>query len=52
MADQAKKEPSFVLPLYVVNMLSDKQLMSKVAPDYDLGELIGRYGFGDRPKAA
>ena len=52
MADQAKKEPSFVLPFYVVNMLNDKQLMSKVAPDYDLGDLLDRYGLGDLPKAA
>jgi len=52
MADQAKKEPTFVLPLYVVNMLNDKHLMSKMAPDYDLGDLLDRYGLGSLPKAA
>ena len=52
MADQAKKEPTFVLPGYVVNMLGNQQLMSKIAPDYDLGDLIDRYGLGGLPKAA
>ena len=52
MADQAKNEPTFVLPVYVVNMLSNKQLMSKMAPDYDLGDLLDRYGSGGLPKAA
>ena len=52
MADQAKKEPSFVLPLYVVNMLNDRELMSKMATDYDLGDLLDRYGLMDPPKAA
>jgi hypothetical protein len=52
MADQAKKEPTFVLPLYVVNMLKNQSLMVKVAPDYDLGDLLDRYGLGDVPKAA
>ncbi len=52
MADQAKKEPSFVLPPYVVNLLKDNELMSKLAPNYDLGVLRDRYGLGDLPKAA
>ena len=52
MADQAKNEPTFVLPVYVVNMLSNIQFMSKMAPDYDLGDLLDRYGPGGLPKAA
>ena len=44
MADQAKKEPSFDLPLYVLNMLNNKELMSKMAPDYDPGDLLVRFG--------
>ncbi len=54
--DQVLREyptlPSSVLPLYVVNMLNNNELMSKMAPEYDLGDWIDRYGFGDLPKAA
>lgn len=43
-ADQAKKEPNFPLPRYVINFLKNKQVMQKVAPRYDLGNLLDRYG--------
>jgi len=52
LADQAKKEPSFVPPPYVLNVLNDKPLMSRMAPNYDLGDLLVRFGLGDLPKAA
>lgn len=42
-ADRAKKEPSFRLPLYVINFLKNKEVIKKVAPHYDPGELLTRY---------
>ena len=52
MADRAKKEPTLILPLYVVNLLMDNDFMSRMAPNYDLGDLLDRYGLGGLPKAA
>ena len=52
LADQAKKEPSFVPPPYVLNVLNDKPLMSKIAPNYDLGDLLVRFGLAKPPIAA
>ena len=51
MADQAKKEPSFDLPLYVLNMLNNKERMSKMALNYDPGDLLVRFGLRHPPIA-
>ena len=44
MADQAKKEPSFVPPAYVLNFLEDKDFMQRLAPNYDVEDLLVRFG--------
>ena len=52
MADQAKKEPSFVPPVYVLNFLEDKEVMQRVAPNYDVADLLVRFGRIKPPIAA
>ncbi len=52
LADQAKKEPSFVPPTYVLNFLEDKDVMRRVAPDYDAEDLLIRFGRIKPPIAA
>ena len=52
MADQAKNEPEFELPAYVLNLLENEQLMAIVAPHYDCGEILVRFGRRKVPKAA
>jgi hypothetical protein len=43
LADQAKKEPNFPLPRFVVHLLYDERLLEKCAPHYDVTELRKRY---------
>ncbi len=43
LADQAKKEPNFPLPRFVVQLLYDEPLLKKCAPHYDVTELRKRY---------
>ncbi len=43
LADQAKKEPNFLLPRFVVELLYDEPLLRKCAPHYDVMELRKRY---------
>ncbi len=43
VADQAKKEPSFTPPLYVVNFLKDKDFMQQMAPGYEVADLLKRF---------
>jgi len=43
LADKAKKEPSFPLPAFVVELIWDQELMKRVAPKYDARELRKRY---------
>ena len=52
LADQAKKEPSFVPPPYVLNFLEDKDFMQRFAPDYDVADLLVRFGRIKPPIAA
>jgi hypothetical protein len=51
-ADRAKIEPSFPLPEYVLTVLANKNLMARIAPDYDPGDLLKRRGVTPFPKAA
>ena len=51
MADRAKKEPTFALPPYVVNLLMDNEFMAKMAPNYDLGVLRDRFGLAELMEA-
>ena len=43
LADQAKKEPNFVPPAYVLNFLEDKDFMERLAPNYDVEDLLVRF---------
>ena len=52
LADQAKKEPSFVPPAYVLNFLEDKDFMQRLAPNYDVEDLLVRFGRLKPPIAA
>ena len=52
MADQAKKEPEFALPAYVLNFLENEYVMAIVAPAYECEELLARFGRTRVPKAA
>ncbi len=52
LADRAKIEPSFQIPEYVLTMLANKDLMDRVAPNYDPGDLLNRQGLSKYPKAA
>ncbi len=52
MADQAKNEPEFELPAYVLNLLENVQLMAIVAPGYEGEELLARFGRRKVPIAA
>ena len=44
IADQAKKEPNFVPPAYVLNFLQDTDVMQRFAPNYDVEDLLVRFG--------
>ena len=44
LADQAKNEPEFKLPPYVVKFLANEPLMKIVAPGYDIADLLVRFG--------
>ena len=52
LADQAKNEPEFELPAYVLNMLENEQVMAIVAPGYECEELLVRFGRKKAPIAA
>ncbi|MCX6603755.1 MAG: hypothetical protein NTV52_09185, partial [Acidobacteria bacterium] len=52
MADQAKNEPEFALPAYVLNFLENEYVMAIVAPNYECEELLARFGRTRVPKAA
>ncbi|MFO0365473.1 MAG: hypothetical protein ACK55F_12430 [Acidobacteriota bacterium] len=52
LADRAKKEPNFDLPGYVLNLLQDNDLMERLAPGHDVGDLLERFGRTPVPKAA
>ena len=52
LADQAKKEPSFQLPLYVRELLINKEVMQKVAPDYDVSVFLDASSEVSPPVAA
>jgi len=52
LADRAKKEPSFELPQYAINFLKNKGYMERLAPGYDVGDLLERFGRTPVPKAA
>ncbi len=52
LAERAKIEPTFVLPEYVLTMLTNKHLMQRIAPDYNPGDLLDRFGLKPFPKAA
>jgi len=52
LADQAKNEPEFELPPYVLNMLENEEVMAIVAPGYECEELLVRYGRKKAPIAA
>ena len=52
MADQAKNEPEFALPAYVLNFLENEYVMAIVAPNYECDELLARFGRPRVPKAA
>jgi hypothetical protein len=52
LAEKAKNEPNYPLPEYVLTVLTNKHLMDLVAPDYDPGDLLKRYGLTQYPKAA
>jgi hypothetical protein len=50
--DRAQKEPNFELPEYALQLLQDNDLMQRLAPGYDLGDLLERFGRTPVPKAA
>jgi hypothetical protein len=52
LADRAKNEPAFVPPAYVLNLLEDNEVMQKIAPDYEVDELLIRFGRRKPPIAA
>ena len=52
LADQAKNEPEFKLPAYVLNLLENEEVMEIVAPNYECEELLARFGRRKVPKAA
>ena len=52
LADQAKNEPEFKLPAYVLNFLENEYVMAIVAPNYECDELLARFGRPKVPKAA
>lgn len=52
LADRAKNEPEFVPPPYVLNLLEAKEVMQKVAPEYESEELLIRFGRRKPPIAA
>ena len=52
MADQAKNEPEFELPAYVLNFLENEDVMEIVAPTYKCDQLLARFGRPKVPKAA
>ena len=52
LADQAKNEPNFPLPAFVVEVIWDQELMKRVAPHYDARELRKRYPQPISPVAA
>jgi ribosomal protein L17 len=52
LAEEAKNEPSFKLPEYVLTVLKNKHLMDLVAPGYDARDLLKRYGLTQDLKAA
>ena len=52
LADRAKKEPNFNLPQYAINFLKNKGYMERLAPGYDVGDLLERFGQIPVPKAA
>ena len=52
LADQAKNEPEFELPAYVLNLIENEQIMAIVAPDYECDELLARFGRKKVPIAA
>ena len=52
IADQAKKEPNFVPPTYVLNFLEDNEFMQRFAPNYDVEDLLVRFGRVKPPIAA
>jgi len=39
-AERARNEPSHKLPHWVVEVLLNEELMSEIAPDYDVEELL------------
>jgi hypothetical protein len=43
IADQAKNEPTAALPTFVIELIRDRELMSKYAPHYDYADLRERY---------
>jgi len=51
IADQAKKEPTGYLPPFVIEVIHDKERMSKYAPEYDYADLRERYPL-PKPKRA
>ena len=44
MADRAKKEPSFGPGEDVINLLTNKDVMLRLAPTYDVADLLIRFG--------
>jgi len=52
LADQAKNEPEFKLPAYVLNLLENEEVMAIVAPEYEFDELLARYDRKKVPIAA
>jgi len=50
--DRAQKEPNFELPEYALQLLQDNDLMQRLAPGYDVGDLLERFGRTPVPKAA
>jgi hypothetical protein len=52
LADRAKKEPSFNLPQYAINFLKNKGYMERLAPGYDVGDVLERFAQIPVPKAA
>ncbi len=51
IANHAKKEPTGYLPPFVIEVIHDKERMSKFAPDYDYADLRERYPL-PKPKLA
>ena len=52
LADQAKNEPGFVPPQYVINLLFCQEVMDQIAPGYDFGDLLERFADKRLPEAA